>query len=222
MNKDLASIIDHTILGADTTKEDVREKCQEAREYDFASVCVNPSFVKLVKEELEGAEAKVCTVIGFPLGATTTESKVFTTKEAIENGADEIDMVLNLGAVKSGDWKLVEEDISQVVTASKDKIVKVILETCYLNAEEKEKACQIVKSAGADFVKTSTGFGPGGATIEDVKLMREVVGDDLGVKASGGIGSVTDAQNMITAGATRIGASSGVEIISGQESIGTY
>lgn len=222
MNKDLASIIDHTILGADTAKEDVKEKCQEAREYDFASVCVNPSFVNLVKQELEGAQAKVCTVIGFPLGATTTESKVFATKEAIENGADEIDMVINLGALKSGDWDLVEEDIRQVVLASREKIVKVILETCYLTAEEKEKACQIVKSAGADFVKTSTGFGTGGATIEDVKLMKRVVGDDLGVKASGGIGSATDAQNMIAAGASRIGASSGVKIISGQESAETY
>ena len=222
MKQKLASFIDHTILNADATKEDIIGKCTEAKEYDFASVCVNPSYVELVAQELKGTEVKVCTVIGFPLGASTTEAKAFSTKKAISNGAEEIDMVINLGALKSGEWDLVQQDIEGVVKASKDKTVKVIIETCYLTDQEKKKACQVAKKAGADFVKTSTGFGTGGATIEDVKLMRDVVGQELGVKASGGVGSATDAEDMIAAGASRIGASSGVEIVTGKEATSEY
>ncbi|AGB42096.1 deoxyribose-phosphate aldolase [Halobacteroides halobius DSM 5150] len=218
----VAGMIDHTILGPDATKEDIVKKCQEAIEYKFASVCVNPSFVKLVKQELSGSPVKVCTVIGFPLGANTTETKSFATRDAVDAGADEIDMVINLGAIKSKAWEIVQDDIAAVVQAAGDKIVKVIIETCYLTEEEKKKACQVAKEAGADFVKTSTGFGTAGATVEDVKLMKEVVGDDLEVKASGGVRSMADAQDMIEAGATRIGASSGVKIVTGEEANTDY
>ncbi|OCL25473.1 deoxyribose-phosphate aldolase [Orenia metallireducens] len=219
-NKELAAMIDHTILNADALDKDVKLRCQEALEYGFASVCVNPSFVSLVNKELKGSKVKVCTVIGFPLGETTTETKIFETRNAIKNGADEIDMVINIGAIKSGAWDIVKDDIKAVVEAAKgNAIVKVIIETCYLTKEEKVKACQIAKEVGADFVKTSTGFGTAGATVEDIKLMKETVGPDMGVKASGGIRSKDDALKMIEAGATRIGASSGVAIVTG--SIGT-
>ncbi|SJZ51678.1 deoxyribose-phosphate aldolase [Selenihalanaerobacter shriftii] len=222
MNQEISNMIDHTILNADAIEEDIKTKCQEAKEYNFASVCVNPSFVKLASEELKGSSVKVCTVIGFPLGMNTTKVKAFEVKNAIKNGAQELDMVINLGAVKSEVWNIVKDDIKEVVAVSSDNIVKVIIETCYLNDEEKRKACQVVKEAGADFVKTSTGFGTGGATIDDVKLMKEVVGDELEVKASGGIRSLEDAKQMIEAGATRIGASSGVKIIAGKETTGNY
>jgi len=222
-NKELAAMIDHTILNADALDKDVKLRCQEALEYGFASVCVNPSFVSLVSKELEGSKVKVCTVIGFPLGETTTETKIFETRNAIKNGADEIDMVINIGAIKSGAWDIVKDDIRAVVEASKGSaLVKVIIETCYLTEEEKVKACQIAKEVGADFVKTSTGFGTAGATVEDIKLMRETVGPDMGVKASGGVRSKDDAIQMIEAGATRIGASSGVAIVTGATGTSDY
>lgn len=216
-NKEVANLIDHTILGADVTYKEVKVKCQEAKEYKFASVCVNPQYVSLTAEELKNTPVKVCTVIGFPLGATLTGVKVKEAKEAIKRGADELDMVINLGALKNEDWELVKDDIATVVEAAQDKIVKVIIETCYLTDAEKEKACQLAKQAGADFVKTSTGFGSGGALEEDIELMRKTVGEEMGVKASGGIKSLTDAKQMIKAGANRIGASSGVQIVKGEE-----
>ncbi len=222
-SKELAAMIDHTILNADALEQDVRLRCQEALEYGFASVCINPSFVSLVSKELANGKVKVCTVIGFPLGESTTETKVFETRNAIKNGADEIDMVINIGAIKTGAWDIVEDDIKSVVRATKGKvIVKVIIETCYLTEEEKVKACKAAKSAGADFVKTSTGFGTGGATVEDIKLMRETVGPDMGVKASGGVRSKEDAVKMIEAGATRIGASSGIAIVTGGSGTSNY
>ncbi len=210
---DLASLVDHTLLKQDATQEQIRKLCQEAREYKFASVCVNPSYVPLVAELLRGSDVKVCCVIGFPLGATTTKTKVFETKEVVENGAQEVDMVINVGAVKSGDWDYVRNDIESVVIAAGGKaLVKVIFETCLLNDEEKIRACTISKQAGADFVKTSTGFSTGGATVEDIKLMRKTVGQNMGVKASGGIKDYDTALAMVKAGATRLGTSSGVAI----------
>jgi deoxyribose-phosphate aldolase len=216
-------MIDHTLLKQDATKEQVEKICAEAKEYTFASVCVNPTWVKTSAELLTGTPVKVCTVIGFPLGASTPETKAFETTDAINNGAGEIDMVLNVGALKSQDLELVKRDIESVVNAAKGKaIVKVILETCLLSKEEIKVASQLSKDAGADFVKTSTGFSTGGATFEDVALMREVVGPDLGVKASGGVRSLEDVQKMIEAGATRIGASSGVQIMQGLTSNSDY
>lgn len=216
-------MIDHTLLKQDATKEQVEKICAEAKEYTFASVCVNPTWVKTSAELLTGTPVKVCTVIGFPLGASTPETKAFETTDAINNGAGEIDMVLNVGALKSQDLDLVKRDIEAVVNAAKGKaIVKVILETCLLSKEEIKVASQFSKDAGADFVKTSTGFSTGGATFEDVALMREVVGPDLGVKASGGVRSLEDVQKMIEAGATRIGASSGVQIMQGLTSDSDY
>jgi deoxyribose-phosphate aldolase len=216
-------MIDHTLLKQDATKEQVEKICAEAKEYTFASVCVNPTWVKISAELLTGTPVKVCTVIGFPLGASTPETKAFETTDAINNGAGEIDMVLNVGALKSQDLELVKRDIESVVNAAKGKaIVKVILETCLLSKEEIKVASQLSKDAGADFVKTSTGFSTGGATFEDVALMREVVGPDLGVKASGGVRSLEDVQKMIEAGATRIGASSGVQIMQGLTSNSDY
>lgn len=210
----VASIIDHTILKADTTTEDVKKICKEAVENKFASVCVNSCFVKLVAEELKGSEVKVCTVVGFPLGAASTDSKAFETKRAIEDGAHEIDMVLNIGMLKSKEYEYVKNDIKAVVNAARGKaLTKVILETCLLTDEEKVSACRLAKEVGADFVKTSTGFNKWGAKFEDVKLMRETVGSEMGVKASGGVHSFEDAINMIEAGATRIGASSSLKII---------
>lgn len=216
-------MIDHTLLKPEATKEQVEKLCAEAKEYTFASVCVNPTWVKTSAELLTGTPVKVCTVIGFPLGASTPETKAFETTDAINNGAGEIDMVLNVGALKSQDLDLVKRDVEAVVNAAKGKaIVKVILETCLLTKEEIKVASQLSKDAGADFVKTSTGFSTGGATFEDVALMREVVGPDLGVKASGGVRSLEDVQKMIEAGATRIGASSGVQIMQGLTSNSDY
>ena len=219
MNTDYATYIDHTILKPDTRKDEIIELCAEAKMYSFASVCINPTWVKTAAVALEGSPVKVCTVIGFPLGASTTEVKVFETENAIQNGATEIDMVINIGALRDGDDKLVKQDITAVVNAAKDKaIVKVIIETSLLTDVEKRTACELAVVAGADFVKTSTGFSTGGATVADVMLMRAVVGPEMGVKASGGVRSFEDMQKMIEAGATRIGASSGVQIMKGLES----
>ncbi|MDR4936233.1 deoxyribose-phosphate aldolase [Rossellomorea marisflavi] len=216
MAQQIANMIDHTLLKPEATKEQVEILCQEAKEYTFASVCVNPTWVSYAHELLEGTQVKVCTVIGFPLGASTPEVKAFETKDAIANGATEVDMVINIGALKSGDDALVKRDIEAVVAASKGKALsKVIIETCLLTDEEKVKACKLAVEAGADYVKTSTGFSTGGATVADITLMRETVGPDIGVKASGGVRSLEDAQIMIEAGATRLGASSGVKIMQG-------
>ncbi|MFS0575269.1 deoxyribose-phosphate aldolase [Sporosarcina sp. 179-K 3D1 HS] len=223
MNEKFASYIDHTALKADTKQDEILELCAEARSYSFASVCVNPAWVKTAASALEGTSVKVCTVIGFPLGASTTETKVFETENAISNGASEVDMVLNIGALKSGENELVKNDIQAVVEAAKGKaLVKVIIETALLEDAEKRKACELAVAAGADFVKTSTGFSTGGATEEDVKLMRAVVGPEMGVKASGGIRNLEDMKKMIDAGATRIGASSGVQIMEGLVSEADY
>ena len=209
----LANMIDHTILKPEATTEQVTDICKEALENNFASVCINPGNIKLVAELLKGSSVKVCTVVGFPLGANTTEVKVFETADAIKNGAEEIDMVINIGRLKDKDYEFVKKDISAVVEACRGKaITKVIIESCLLTDEEKIKVCTIAKEAGADFVKTSTGFSKSGATAEDIKLMRETVGPELGVKASGGIRTYKDAVKMIEAGATRIGASASIEI----------
>lgn len=214
--KNIASMIDHTILKPDTTKEMVKRVCDEAREYNFASVCVNPYYVSFVKSQLEGTKVKVTSVIGFPLGSTPKEVKAFEAKNAIENGADELDMVINIGAIKNKEYDIVREDIKAVVDTAKGKaLVKVIIETCLLTNEEKEMACKLAIEAGTDYVKTSTGFSTGGATVEDIKLMRKTVGPDIGVKASGGIRDSQKAKEMMDAGATRIGASSSVEIVKG-------
>lgn len=223
VTKNYAAYIDHTLLKADATKQQVIELCEEAKKYEFASVCINPTWVKTAAEALQNTNVKVCTVIGFPLGASTTETKIFETKDAIANGAGEIDMVLNVGALHSGLIEYVQKDIEGVVEAAKGKaIVKVILETSLLDAMQKRTACELSVLAGADFVKTSTGFSTGGATSEDVKLMRSVVGPKIGVKASGGVRSIEDVNKMIEAGATRIGASSGVAIMEGLESTSDY
>jgi deoxyribose-phosphate aldolase len=210
----IARMIDHTLLKADATKDQIEKLCSEAREYQFASVCVNPVWVKEAAQALKGSTVEVCTVIGFPLGATTTETKAFEAKNAIENGATEVDMVINIGALKNNDLMTVEEDIRAVVQAAKGKaITKVIIETCLLTENQKVSACQLAVKAGAEFVKTSTGFSTGGAKVEDVALMRSTVGPEIGVKASGGIRSLTDMEKMIEAGATRVGASAGVQIM---------
>ena len=214
--------IDHTLLKADSRKEQIDKLLVEAKEYDFASVCVNPGWVEYCAKELADSDVKVCTVVGFPLGATTSATKAFETKDAIAKGADEIDMVLNIGAVKDGDYQLVEDDIRAVVEASGDKLVKVIIEACLLTDEEKVEACKASVRAGADFVKTSTGFSTGGATIADVRLMRETVGPDIGVKAAGGARSLADAEAFVEAGATRIGTSAGVAIVEGETVNGGY
>jgi len=215
----IAKYIDHTNLKSYATKEDIIKLCEEAKKYGFYAVCVNPYRVKLAKEHLKGTDIKVASVIGFPLGATPTEVKVFEAKKALENGADELDMVINIGALKDKNYEYVKKDIEDVTKVAHEKgaIVKVIIETCYLSEEEKEIACKLAMEAGADFVKTSTGFGTGGATIEDVKLMRKVVGDKLGVKAAGRIRTYEEALAMINAGANRIGTSSGVKIIEGSK-----
>ncbi|HLS60837.1 MAG TPA: deoxyribose-phosphate aldolase [Virgibacillus sp.] len=213
MGKNIANKIDHTLLKAETTKEQVIKLCAEAMEYGFYSVCINSEWVKEASRQLEGSEVKVCTVIGFPLGATTTETKVFETKNAIENGAREVDMVINIGQLKDENEECVEKDVRAVVNAAKDKaLVKVIIENCLLTEEEKVRACELAVKAGADYVKTSTGFSTGGATVEDIRLMRETVGPDVGVKASGGVRDKETALAMIEAGATRIGASSSIKI----------
>ena len=209
----LNKTIDHTILNADATKEAVIKVIDEAKKYEFASVCLEPCWVSLAAELLKDSPVKVCTVIGFPLGANTKTVKAFEAKDAVDNGADEVDMVLNIGALKSGDDVLVLEDMKAVREAAKDAVVKVILETCLLTDDEKKKACALAKEAGLDFVKTSTGFSTAGATVEDVKLMREAVGDTMGVKASGGIRDTKTAEAMIAAGASRIGASKSIAII---------
>lgn len=215
MTKTIAKMIDHTLLKADAKKADVAKLIAEAKEYGFASVCIQPYWVKMAAEELANDPAtKVCTVIGFPLGANTKEMKAAEAENAIQNGADEVDMVMNIGALKSGASDVVAADIQAVTAVSRNKaLVKVIIETSLLIEEEKQIACQLAVEAGADYVKTSTGFSTGGATIEDVKLMREAVGPEVGVKASGGVKSLEDANRMIEAGATRIGASSGIAIV---------
>jgi len=212
---EMAKMIDHTLLKSEAAEEAVKKLCQEAADYNFASVCINPSYVKLAAQKLSGSDVDVCTVIGFPLGATTWQVKAFEVEQAVKDGATEVDMVINVGALKSGKVGLVEKEIKEVVKAAgPDVIVKVIIETCYLTDEEKVVACKAAKGAGADFVKTSTGFGTGGATEADIKLMRQTVGPEMGIKASGGVRSYEDAMIMINAGATRIGASAGIKIIS--------
>jgi len=213
----LARMIDHTLLRPDATPDQLAQLCFEARKHGFASVCINPAWVQLCSQLLHGSGVKVCTVVGFPLGATSTEVKVFETRNALEHGATEIDMVINIGALKSRDLELAARDIRGVVTAAHagGAIVKVIIEAALLTDEEKTLACLLAKEAGADFVKTSTGFSSGGATVHDVELMRRVVGPAMGVKAAGGVRTYADAESMIKAGATRIGASAGVKIIQG-------
>jgi deoxyribose-phosphate aldolase len=212
---EVAQFIDHTLLKPDATQDQVAQLCYEARTHHFASVCINPTHVKLAAQLLKGSDAKVCTVIGFPLGATPPTVKAYETQQAIRDGATEIDMVINIGALKSRDYHAVYEDIGAVVRTAHahNALVKVIIETALLSDEEKVIASQLAAAAGADFVKTSTGFGPGGATAADVALMRRVVGPKIGVKASGGVKNMADAQAMIAAGATRIGASAGVAIL---------
>lgn len=207
-------LIDHTALKPNTTKESILKLITEAKTYDFASVCVNPCWIELAHQELKNTDVKVCTVIGFPLGANTTEVKVFEAKDAIEKGAQEIDMVINIAMLKDKEYDYVENEIHQIVEAAKDKaIVKVIIETCLLTDEEKIKACELSQKAGADFVKTSTGFSTGGATVHDIVLMRKTVGAEMGVKASGGVHTHEEALAMVEAGATRIGASAGVKLL---------
>ena len=221
--KNLAGIIDHTILKAEATEAEVVKLCSEAKEYGFASVCVNPSMVALAANELKGTEVKVCTVIGFPLGATTTEVKAFETEDTIKKGATEVDMVINVGKLKEGNLEYVKNDIKAVVDAAKGKaLTKVIIETCLLNDDEKVAVCKLAKEVGADFVKTSTGFSTGGATAHDIKLMRETVGAEMGVKASGGVRSREDALTMGENGATRIGASASIAICKGEKSDSNY
>ncbi|WP_346938966.1 deoxyribose-phosphate aldolase [uncultured Clostridium sp.] len=210
----IASMIDHTILKAETTKDQVVKICKEAKEYNFKSVCVNSCYTELVSKELKDSGVLVCTVVGFPLGAMDTKSKAFETARAIELGANEIDMVINVGALKDKDYDFVKNDIKEIVDTAKGKaIVKVILETCLLTEEEKIKACELSQEAGADFVKTSTGFSTGGATPDDIALMRKIVGPNMGVKASGGVRTTEDAMKAINAGANRIGASASISIV---------
>lgn len=218
----LAGMIDHTLLKPGATEREVRELCEQAIANKFASVCVNPSYVSLCATLLKGSGVMVCTVIGFPLGATTTATKVFETREAVANGADEIDMVVAIGHLKSGNFKYVCDDIRAVVHAADGRTVKVILETSTLENPEKIAGCILSKAAGAHFVKTSTGFAGGGATPEDVSLMRQIVGDELGVKASGGVRTCADADAMVAAGANRLGASASVAIIHGKVGQGAY
>lgn len=214
---DMARFIDHTYLKQEASLEDIRRICDEAKQFHAASVCVNPSYMKFVAEQLAGTDVTPCCVIAFPLGASTPEAKAFEAGNAADNGAREVDMVVNVGAVKSGDWKLVKRDIEAVVKEVEGRaLVKVIIEACLLTDEEKVKTCAIAKLAGAHFVKTSTGFSTGGATVEDVRLMRETVGNDVGVKASGGVRSYADAMAMLKAGANRVGASATKKIVAGE------
>jgi deoxyribose-phosphate aldolase len=210
---ELNKYIDHTVLKATTTVEDIKKLCAEAKEYKFFSVCVNGAYVELAKKELEGSDVKVAAVIGFPLGAMTKEAKVFEAKECIANGASEIDMVLNVGLMKSGEYEKVGEEIKAIKEAIGTNVLKVILETCYLTDAEKRKACELSVAAKADFVKTSTGFGTGGATVEDITLMKEVVGDKAQIKASGGVRDFETAKRYIDMGVTRLGTSSGVQLM---------
>jgi deoxyribose-phosphate aldolase len=220
--KNLAGLIDHTLLKPAATLAEVEQLCREALEHRFASVCVNPSWVETCAAALKGSAVAVCTVVGFPLGATTSESKAFETREAVARGANEIDMVINVGRLKGGDFEYVCRDIRRVVEAADRRIVKVIIETSLLTEEEKVTACVLSKAAGAHFVKTSTGFNGGGATTEDIALMRRVVGPVMGVKASGGVRDRAAAEAMVAAGATRLGTSSGLAIVRGTASQSTY
>ena len=216
--KNVAGMIDHTLLKADATEAQIAKLCQEAKEHGFASVCINPGYVPEAAEALKGTDVRVCTVIGFPLGATSSEAKAAETADAIAKGAAEVDMVVNVGRIKSGNWDYVRSDIAAVVNAARGRaLTKVIIETCLLTDDEKIRVCETAKDAGADFVKTSTGFSTGGATAADIALMRKTVGPDMGVKASGGIHSTEEAIALIEAGASRIGASAGIAIISGLE-----
>ncbi|HLR92026.1 MAG TPA: deoxyribose-phosphate aldolase [Atopostipes sp.] len=218
--ENIAQYIDHTILNADATKEDIQRICEEAKEYHFKTVCIQPYWVKYAKELLEGTDVGVTTVIGFPLGANTTDIKVAEAKQALAEGVSDVDMVINIGALKSEDYDTVLEDIQAVVNAVDGKaVVKVIIETSLLTKPEKIRASELAKQAGADFVKTSTGFSTGGATLDDVRLMRATVGPKMGVKASGGVRSYEDAVAMIEVGATRIGASSGIKIVEGAKEV---
>ena len=219
---DMAAMIDHTILKADATREDLKKVCDEARKWRFATVCVNAVNIPLVAKLLEGSGVKPIAVVGFPLGAMTPTAKAFEAREAVRSGAREIDMVINTGALKSRDYATVFDDICRVVAASRPYPVKVILETGQLQHDEKVIGCALSKAAGAGFVKTSTGFGPGGATVEDIQLMRRIVGEDVGVKASGGVRSAEDAKKMTEAGADRIGASASVAIVTGAKGTSAY
>ncbi len=213
--KEVARLIDHTLLKPQATPVQVEQLCDQARRYGFASVCINPVYVRLAADKLEGSDVAVCTVVGFPLGATTTSIKVREAQQALADGATEIDMVIHIGALKAGDHQAVQEDIAAVSTACREggALLKVIIEAVLLSDEEKVAACRLAQAAGADFVKTSTGFAGGGATVEDVRLMRRTVGPQMGIKAAGGVRSYADALAMVDAGATRIGASAGVEIV---------
>jgi deoxyribose-phosphate aldolase len=219
---ELNKYIDHTILKPNTTREQVKQICDEAKEYDFASVCVNQYHTKYVSEQLAGSDVKVCTVVGFPLGAVSKEVKAFETVQAVKDGADEIDMVINVGALRDKDYECVLNDIKAVVEAANGKLVKVIIETCLLTDEEKVKACELSVEAKADFVKTSTGFSTGGATVEDVALMRKTVGTNAKVKASGAVRDYETAMAVIKAGADRIGASAGIAIMNNEVSNSDY
>jgi deoxyribose-phosphate aldolase len=220
--EEIAKYIDHTLLASNATEDKIVQLCKEAKEHSFASVCVNSCWTKLCAEQLKESDVSVCTVVGFPLGAMKSESKAFEATTAIQDGADEIDMVINVGFLKEGRLDAVERDIALVREACKDKVLKVILETCLLSDEEKETACRLAMNAKADFVKTSTGFSTGGATVKDVALMRSVVKESLGVKASGGVRSYETAIAMISSGATRLGTSSGIAIVQGASSDGAY
>jgi deoxyribose-phosphate aldolase len=220
---ELNKYIDHTVLKATTTVEDIKKLCAEAKEYNFFSVCVNGCYVDLAKKELEGSDVKVAAVIGFPLGAMSKDAKVFEAKKCIEDGANEIDMVINVGLLKSGKYDEVEQEIREIKEAIGDNVLKVIIETCYLTDDEKRKACELSVNAKADFVKTSTGFGTGGATFEDVALMKEVVGDKAQIKASGGVRDFETAKKYIDMGVTRLGTSSGVLLMTtGKAKEGEY
>ncbi len=218
----LSKLIDHTLLKQDARKNEIIQLCNEAKENDFMSVCVNPTWVSTAKKELENSDVLVCTVIGFPLGQNTSAVKAFETKNAIENGAGEIDMVINVGELKDGNFDYVYEDIKAVVDAANGTLVKVIIETCLLTDEEKVKACELSVKAGADYVKTSTGFSTGGATVKDVELMKKTVGENAKVKASGGVRTPEDLDNMVKVGASRIGTSSGIKLIKGENSTSNY
>ena len=220
--KNIASFIDHTQLAASATEEQIRKLCAEAIEYHFASVCVNTCYVPLCAKLLKGSGVNVCTVVGFPLGAMATDPKAYEAKWAVENGATEVDMVINVGALKDKKYDYVLNDIKEVKKACNGRLLKVILENCLLTDDEKRKACALCKEGGADYVKTSTGFSKGGATAEDVALMRECVGDELGVKAAGGIRDAETAEKMIAAGASRLGCSAGVAIVEGERSHAEY
>ena len=220
--ENMATLIDHTLLKPEATQDEIKRLCEDAKKHNFASVCVNTTWVPLCKRLLRGHHSKVCTVVGFPLGAMSPTAKAYEAKEAVRQGADEVDMVVNIGALKSCDYETVFEDICRVVKASTPAIVKVIIESGALNEEQKIIACTLSKLAGASFVKTSTGFGQGGATVEDVALMRRIVGNQMGVKASGGVRSSDDVKKMATAGANRVGASASVAIVTGQRSTSHY